>query len=555
MLDRAARSKKSDRRLRLKRRRGPRPFRVRREAVGISRTKALFVALFFIAGPTLAFVGSGDAAAQSTETCYVSTHNGLFSILYTYVFNQQNPVCGGTYVFADALQVTFINFLSTRTLVFQTVQPLDGSPTLYGNTTVVAVGGQASTFPVVLPSTIPQREVTACIDGGCLTFTHSTPLTLFPSNVIDVGGLDVLILGVVILTALLLFPFTLLARFIGRKALWTPAWKAWLWAPHIVAFFLFGIVVDFPLLDKAFSGSEFLFFPVVFAFMFFLWSIHLFNTARVAFAFKPNPHAFHHLSFEGWRFFIGRLPDGSYVLIGKRWRDWLARLFGHFPILVPASSEYSTQGVPYPIDLQMHTAGFRRKPGRENALDDFKVEGPLDIRWRDPPSRIYFVDHDVQINDAMPELRWHREVEVPPKLDHEGNVVIPSHTVTRRCWPYYVDPEPNAIGLAGIHVIDEIAAAVGWITYEQITRRSEEKDIQLGRLQATLYRTADEMASRRAADVVRYYEVDTAALSDEERRQDSKPILSKVVPKDSLGGEGTDERPPPVAPGKGRPKI
>ncbi len=508
--------------------------------------------LFFAFAPAL-----GTASAQVQLECFTETHDGLFAIEYVYIFNQQNPVCGGTYVFADQLSVTFINFASTaRTLVFSTVQPdPNGGPSLYSNTTIVAVSGQPTSFTVNVPSTIAQRSITACLDGGCITFLHSTPLTLFPSNIINVGGLDVLILGVVLETAMLIFPLLLVARLLGRKAQWTPPWKAWLWAPHIVAFFLFGIAFDFPLMDKAFSGSEFLFFPVVFALMFFLWSIHLFNTSKVAFAFRPEPHGFHHLTFEGWRFFIGKLPDGSYVLLGRRWRDWLARLYGHHAILSPASAEFTAQGSPYEFPLRMHRAGFRRRPGRENPLDDFKVEGPLDIRWRDPPSRLYFVDHDVQLNDAMPRLVTRKKVTVPARLDAEGHVVIPEHTVERRTWPHWIDPEPNAIGLAGIHFVDTIAAATEFITFEEMARRSEEKDVQVARLTSSWRRLADDDASRRVADMARYYERDVTALSEDERWQDSKPVLSKVVPKNALGGEGSDERPGAIPTAKGKPEL
>lgn len=527
---------------------------------------ARFLAVLFVAvvvGVPLALpVASARAPVPvSTDSlfggfsfpCGERTSNGWLYIIGNGLL-QPTYICAGTFYYGDALTVAFVNFGSARSVEFTTFQNGSGATPLWSNSTFFVGASNVTQFDFTLPSTATTLHVRACMDFGCVEFTHATPITALPSGFLDVGGIDLLVFGIAVEMGVLMVPLLLVARWMARKALWAPSstFGFALLMPHVVAGFLIALAVDFPDVDRLFGGWQFVVFPILIALMLFTWSIHLFNVATPALALQPDPQGFHRLRFRGWRFFVGELPDGSKVLIGRRWRDFVSRLFGHFVVLSGPTAALSTQGPAQEFPLLMRKLGFRARPDRRHPLDDFEVIGNLDVRWKDQPRYVYFVDHDVNLRDDQPKLSVHRVVPVPAVLSKTTGEVVREATTKRvLSWPHYIDVPPNDPGLAGIHYIDTIAGATEFIKWERTTKRTEEIRVQNGRLRATLYRTADDMAEARVADAFRFYEVETQPLSEYERREDARPMFSKAPPKEN---EGTDERPKAPSPSQGRVK-
>jgi hypothetical protein len=365
-----------------------------------------------------------------------------------------------------------------------------------------------------------------------------------------------LVLAISVETAVLLFPLTTFAYYLTRKALWTPRFRAWLWAPHVVAGILVGVVADYQLFDTLFGGIGFLFIPVAFALLFFGWSLHLFNTARPVEVLRPDPQGGHRLRYNRWRIWVGELPDGSKILVGTRWRDWLARLFGHYPVIVPANVDGTKNGPPAEaevITLRSEPGSWERKDRRVkrrrdrldggDPLDDFRIAGAADSKERDPPALLWWVDSDGWLTTRMPRLSFHRDVRVPAKMAADGVTVVEAATTKRKVsWPHYIDPISEA-SVAGFHYLDAPAAALGWITPERLLRRLKDLRISNTALRSTIITESDDLAEIQVAETFRLLMKERLPLTDEEAAEETRNAPPKAAP------EGRSDN-PDARPGK-----
>ena len=505
---------------------------------------------------------SGDARASGLPPIYGFPTNDGFALTFYQGLLQPYPITPGTLVFGDEILVEFLNLGLNRTITVTTFQAgTSKGPPVWFNQTFGVTGRNVSIFSLNLPSVSDQRDTTMCVDGGCEAFQHVTPVTLLPSGIFNVGGLDLLLLGITIEFGILIFPTVILARWLTRKALWSPKFRAWLWAPHVVAGFLILVVLDFQLFDALFGGLGFVLMPIVFDLLFFGWVLHLFNVARPVEVLRPDPQAGHRLRYNRWRIWVGEWPDGTKVLVGSRWRDWWARLFGHAPVLMPANVDGTKRGAPAEAPLLTYRTetrseredrrakamrrSFRQRPGRESPLDDFQVAGDAELQERDAPKLLYWTASDEWLNADMPHLSIHRTVRVPAKVNDAGNVVEPAHTVSKLAWPHYVDPKAT-VGLAGIHYYDTPVAALGWIRAEKAYRRIEDLRAQNVALRTTTFIEADESAQVQVAEVFRLMERERMPLSDEEADEETR---REAVKAKEPGGtvEESEESPRPGA--------
>jgi len=458
--------------------------------------------------------------------------------------------CSGAFVFGDQLYFEFIDDIGNRTIQITSVQ--NGTPKLFFNATAAVTHGFTA-ISFLLPSTTSALTTNLCIDGACVQFTHQTPLTLIPSGVLNIGGLDLLVLVMVIEFGAVAFPTVLVARWFTRKAVgYSPRFRAWLWGPHVVLGITLLLIADYQAFDALLGGLGFVTFPLIFDVLFFGWMLDKFNTASWAEVLRPDPQGGHRLRYNRWRIIVGELPDGTKVLIGRRWRDWLARLFGHYPILSHARAKATLLGSPAAAPLDNRRAGFRVRPKRGSPLDDFEIAGEITSGEKHPPKWLYWVDHDGWLSGAMPYIAWTRLVDVPPRLDPEtGGVVRPAYTKRKWSLPHYVDAPDAEAELAGFHYIDTPVQAVGWVSTENANRRLAKVRMEANALRMNEYRTADEMAQEQVAEMLRFYDASIQPLTDEQAQEEArgKPPAAPVAPR-----EGTDERPPGMKGKKMRPE-
>lgn len=484
------------------------------------------------------------------------TTDGHFVLPYAAGLIETNPVTPGSTVFGDVLYLEVTPNGENSTVVVSSDQ--SGSPAIWYNQSFSVDAFNVSTLTFTLPSSTVQRDTKLCVNGGCISFEHLTPISLIPSGVLNVGGLDLVVFSSVLEFSILIVPLAVLARWLCRKALWTPRFRIELLVPHLIAFVVIGTAVDFEAFDQFFGGYAFILYAPIFAVSIFFWLLHLFNTAKPVEVLRPDPQGGHRLRFNRWRIWVADLPDGRKVLVGTKWRDWLARLFGHFPVLVPSDIDAMKVGPPAESPLVTWRAdvrgerpdkrleAFRSRPRRETPLDDFKLATNLDYKEKDAPVLLYWVDSDRWLDYRMPYLSWHREVMVPAKVASDGTVLTPAHTKMKLSGPHYVDVEPQA-SLAGIHYYDAPAAALGWIAPERSYRRVE--DLRLGQnaLRVASFLIGDESAEVRSSEIFRLLARDRTPLSDTEAADDVRREPPASRPGDT--SQGPPDRPKPKGSG------
>lgn len=476
-------------------------------------------------GPARAFGPTPIFGFATLDGFALLSFQGLFA---------PTAVAPGDLVFGDLLYIQFLDIGPNRTVDLHVIQNGSGER-LYQNATFSVASKSITEFDLTLAPSTVERSVVLCVDGGCEEFNHQTPVTLLPSGVLNIGGLDLLIFATSLEFFALAIPLTAAAAAIQRRAFWAPSGTLpiALGVPHVI----FGLValalIDYPLFDQTFGGAEFIIFPALFAFFFFVWVIHKFNTAKAALVLRPDPQAGHTLRFNAWAIWVAEKTDGAKVLCGTRWRDWWARAFGHYTELVPANVEGKTgvavaeQAVEY---YRSETVGerrarFRVRPGLKNPLDQFRVAGEVDrgaaLKGHRRPELLYWVDSSAWLDDSQPRLSFHREVRVPPKLDRDGNVVEPATTKSKLSWPHYVDP-PSGMRLAGIHYNDAPVAALNWLKAENWSKRIENLRRRVNVNGTAPYVLADEMTEEQLAEVYRMLDRQRRPLNDLEAEEETR---------------------------------
>ena len=450
------------------------------------------------------------------------------------------PITPGSLVFGDTLFLEFINPHGNATIPVDTWQngTPAGIPSLWLNESYsVAAGVNVLTF--TLPSSSVTLPTRLCVDGGCMEFLHLTPITLLPSGVLNVGGLDILAFGITAETLLLMVPLTLWARSIARRALWVPTIRWWLVLPHVATGSLLLVSAEFPALDQLFSGLEFVLFPIPIGLLFFFWVMHLFNVAVPGEAFRPDPRDWHDLDFYRWRLVVGDLPDGRKVLIDPRWRGVFARLRNHAPVILDPA-KLKDGKTPVPVSAKVLTLRsesvdekrdrvwkeyrrFRSRPDRPTPFDSFKVVNASlqEYREKDPPRLLWWVDSDQWLQVRFPYVTWHRDVQVPAVVDREGRTVQPARIKRKLTWPHYVDP-PAVVALSGIHWKDVVAAGLDWVKQERAYQLVERLRRENYLLRATVYVLSDEKSARSMDETFTWFDRERFPISVAEAQEEAK---------------------------------
>ncbi len=502
-------------------------------------------------------VPSPTAAGGLSSIYVVHTSNGSFYVPSYQSILETNALTPGVLVFGDIVYLQYISDQRENSTVDITVAQTGNGPETWGNTTFVAAPvGNVTTYTLTLPSSTQITTDVMCVDGGCITFPHQTPLTLIPEGVLTIGGLDLVAFSVAFEAILLLFPLLLAARWLAKKTHYAPAFKAWLWVPHVAFGLLLLVAFDYPAFDALFAGTEFLVFPVLLDLLVFGWAIHLWNDAEPGLVLRPDPQGGHRLRFNGWTIWVGEEPDGTKVLCGTHWRDWFARLRGHAPILVAANVDGTQNGQPAQMGVTWFRPetdtqrlarfrAFRPRPGRLDPMDDFVVAGDAAEKFKGilRPKYLWFVDSDRWFSTEMPKLSWHRTVPVPAVLDGDGRVTAPATTKTKLSMPHYVDPPTGGISLAGIHYIDTVPAATGWVKAERAFRRLEEVMLQTNALRTNYQDMAFRLADEQVGDLLAMLDRQSRGLTDDEARAEMGRSPSDAEP--STDEEARPRRPTP----------
>ena len=500
----------------------PRPAFGRWLALGV-----LLVALGLFVGPMPFSVGAtGHASALSIGspviTGKISSH-GNFVELVQPGLAQNIPMSDGDLLFGDIIQIyVFDTHGLSEAALINYQQLLGPNDTQWANASMSLTSLSLNEFQLTVPSSTKQVPAVLDVDGTIWHFNHLTPLTLLPNNIFDIGGLDLVILATIIEFGAMAGPLTLLARWMTHKAIYAPHFSLLLWA-HVLGLSLFSaIIISYQSVDQSLGGVSYLAYPVVFAVMWFLWSLHLFNRADTVEILKADTMGGHRLRFLRWTQLVGSLKDGRVVLIGPRWRDFIYALLGHFATLIPVESEATIEGRPVASEIQnrLLIPAHERKamlrdwrPNKKRPVDDLEI---VDSEKEQEPTKLYWVDSNDPVDVRMPHLTWHKWVDVPDKVDKHG-VKVDAHREEKLTWPHVVDPVSN-IRLAGIHYVDAPVAALGWSSREEDFKLLEKRGFQVYVLRSSLHRESERLVEERIAEFLELMRSQTVPLTPEQAR-------------------------------------
>lgn len=452
----------------------------------------------------------------------------------------------GDTLFGSTLQIYVYDLHDySQSLALTVYQNVSGNGT-GGNSVVhetfVVLPLSVNVVTINLPVNSHQVTQNLTVDGVSWVYYQLTPVSLIPFAT-NVGGLDLLAIVILSETVVFTCPLIMLARFLTRRAIYFPKFSMLIWGHVIVIGLLFLFFADYQWLDQTFGGVSYLIYPIVISFLFFLWSLSLFNRAEVVEILKPDVMSGHRLRYLRWTQLVGETKDGRTVVIDPRWRGSIYGLLGHFATLIPAESEATMEGAPAGADVENRETMAahelakrdkklrRKRPSKEKPEDDFRIVNAVDTR---DPVKIYWVDSDQPVAVEFPHLSFHHIVEVPEKVDKNG-VTIPKHPEKKLTWPHIVDGE-STIRLAGIHYLDAPLAALGWSRAEDDFALLEKRAYAVYVLRSRIHSEAERMTEERLAEVLLLIEKGEIPMTEEEawaateRRRDPRDPRDDIRP-------------------------
>jgi len=473
------------------------------------------------------FVPTGNSSASGFPPVYgFSTPDGSFVLPYenSLVLGPQD-ITPGQLVFGDSISLEFVNDGGNRSVLLTTNQTLSGNSPLLWNETFYVPARNVTILTFDLPSEAQVHDIRLCIDDGCIHFLHQTPVTLIPSGILNIGGLDLILFSIVIEMSIFLIIAIPAAKSLTRRGIWAPNFRVWLYAPHVILGFVLLVVFDYQAFDLFFGGLEFVLFPMISIAFLFPWMLHFFNGGTVTEALQPDPQAGHRLRYRRWKFIMGDLADGRKVLVGTKWIHFFGRVRGHHAVLVPARSEGKGLTVPAlaPTDtyeplLGARMAAFHSRTGKDTPLDDFEIagDGAIGVKEKNPPKLLVWVESGAFFDGELPHLSWHRDVLVEARTDAAGNVLRPAYTKRKLALPHFIDPPDNTtMKLAALHYLDAPLAALGWIRTERAYKRIRTLHANVNALRVGMYASADEFAEASEAGTYQLFEAMRSGLSPE----------------------------------------
>ena len=475
------------------------------------------------------------------------TDHGDLAIPVTQTLTGADVLSDGGLLFGNQIVLYLYNLQafnqSLHVTVYQHVNSLGVNGTKLLSTTMTATALGVSEINVNFPDNIPQTRENLTVDGASWVFFHLTPYSLLPNLITTVGGVDLLVIGILVIVLVLVCPLIMIGRWLSHKALHAPNFNLLIWGHVIVIGLLTLLFFDYQTLDSLFGGLSYYLYPVVIAVMIGLWSMHLFNKSQIIEILKPDTMSGHRLRYLRWTQLIGTLADGRVVIIDPRWRGFIYALLGHFTTLIPVESEATVEGRPAGADIEnretlaahelrkidQHMA--RRRPGKEKPEDDFQIINAVDSG---DPVRLFWVDSDEPVVVEFSHTSWRKEVDVPEMVDKHG-VHVAAHKEQKLTWPHIVDGE-SSIRLAGIHYFDAPLAALGWSTAEDDFALLEKRAYAVYVLRSRLHSETNRLTEERLSEFLMLLESGNTPLTEQEAQEMSE--RRPYDPRDRMGGFG-----------------
>jgi hypothetical protein len=473
------------------------------------------VALLLFLGPFLSLGATGSAQAgpaqaPNLEGAYIIGNGTALAIVgYVGWANVWTSAPNGTQIYSQAAYLSFFNLRNYNETVHVDVRQSTG----YVDNISVALGAiSESDITLNLPNNPSWTQTTLYFNGvPYWQGQFATPVSLFPSYIGNIGGLDLFALGIVSFMVINVVGGFTLGRWAMRRAIWAPRFSLLIWGHVIIVAIAGAVLLDYQQIDATFAGWSPLLYPWATFPMSFLTSLSYFNRSQQIQIEQGVVTTEGGLGVRLTNVRVGRLADGRLAFVGGSWGDFWARFWRHYAICDDAKD-----GTPRPLlvpvsTMPSPTAGARsrsrmrklarlRRPSVSEALTNFPVVNPTtDIAFK------AFAKTSEPVVIGFPRLSIHKTVTLPPKIatlptsqGGTSTVVIPERTVRKLTWPHYVaSPIDTRVELEDRHYWPAAAVWANFATTRDMGRQLSKESARVATLEAHIEeRVQDELYSK-----------------------------------------------------------
>lgn len=489
------------------------------------------------------------------------TDDGRFFVQWGYSqFGYINYVKNGSDIYASALALN-LTAITRYNYTAQVHVYAVGAKTPIYNASVGVPGYGTVILNAPLPVTHSYVQYRVQVDGTSAFFYAESPYNFLTFTALTDGGSDLAVFMAFGIFLLYSLPLMVKGENMTRRAIYAHRSQAIMWLHGI----FFGLVafyfVDFPAINAAFKGWEFIVIPIPEAIFLFFWAAgrHSQNNKAMfiqIIASEPGER----LAIDYREYYVGRVAGGLAIMRGGRGPlQWLYRALGHH-VLVFRRSE--GKPAPFPLSaigrdeaaLQDQESDPYHLPrgSKVDPHDDFPVPDVSSHIWTEQNEQIrrfYFVKRASDLDKTTwPELSIHKEVWVEPytttrKDPASGQAelaVVEGHYETKLCWPYIKDGKCD-VELWSWHKMAVLAQHAGYITVDDLTDVAESLAIQLATERGKRYTLANDLANQRTLGEDYIRTLARRHLTDLEQRDYTPPSRARHRPE---LGDGSGETSP-----------
>ncbi len=459
-------------------------------------------------------------------------------------------------LYANVLQVYAFD-LTQYNVSLKIAMKIDGATS---TTRVTLVPGGTEQANIQLPDHQSWTTIIATIGGVEQTYSYATPISLLPPSIENVGGLDLMVLIVISEMVIVAGASIALAKKFMQRALWAPPFSLLIWGHVVLVSIAAAVLIDYQWVDMTFAGWSPLVYAGCVAPMLFLSMLSFFNKAPSALILRANTPLAGRLSYHVWWIDVAQDPKGNECLIQPTTGGMLARYFGHYTPFT-ANEDIVTKPEPFVADLIQQKLLSRQEilrrvrrpsPAKSNPLDDFvAIPAQLTVKpdkHHNMPSRLYWTPTGMPIDVEWPHLSFHRDVDVPARINEAGTVVVPAHTEHKLAWPHYTEGKAK-LTLASIHFRSVQSVVSGWRSIEDLVKVLTDTSFDLDMLKSTfdtvLAAKLRERLLAREAALGRTAEdlTEQEAVLEAERTRGDMPNLEELYGRDVVTRPLTTRRP------------
>ena len=549
----------------------PRARAIIKNASQVEHSPAQLLLAFFVvalmAGPFV-FITTGNATADSSgiptfSGTIVDNNQALEFTGYYSWGGVYTPVSNGSQVFASQFILVVYSIVPGNLVIPISVVELGQT----SNITTTAYQAQADIITINLANNVNWNTVVLDIGGTNLTYSVSTPISLLPPSVANVGGLDVLVLAVISEMIIAFASIVAFNRWLMKKAQWAPKFSLYIWGHVILIGIIAAIIVDYHWVDQTFAGWSPLLYVIAVCPMLWAYSLSLFNKADRGLLFRVNAPLAGKLSFTGWDLQYGKNLKGDYTLIQPGWAGFWARVFNHF-VRLGAAEAGVTQPEPFIADVEtrefydrrelLRKAGRVRRPSpsKGNPLDDFEMrlatlDGRPAKRSETRATKILFTPLGQPVDVKWPRLTVHRTIIEPAERNEEGTVILPAHEKVVWSWPHYTVGE-STLKLHPIHFRSAMSVTAGWRSVEDLAQILSDTLLDLEALKAGFdTKVEQEVEEKLLARQTLLSRIDrdldpTEAAQEAERPRDILPSLDVLTDSSGMVSRELASKPPEI---------